>query len=299
MEIPDGRGGNLAARNAIAIRPARPEDVRPALDLAIRVYMVYSAPLYEPEAVEYFPNKCRDEERIREFMDGKHLMFTAWDGEQLVGMAAQRGKDISHLYVEPAYHRRGIAKKLMDTLIAAMNVPRVTLGSSPHGVPFYLYYGFVPTDEEQHKYGAIWQPMEYTVPVTVRPARPEEIAPALDLAQRVCREFVIPGPNTAANYDTVHETMFIAVAGARVVGMASQRGGCHIRKLYVDGAWHRQGIAARLLDAIIQSMGADRITVNSSPYALPFYLKYGFVPTGEEIQANGFVFTPMAYDKGV
>ena len=152
----------------IAIRPARPEDVRPALDLAIRVYMIYSAPLYAPEAVEYFPNKCRDEERIREFMDGKYLMFTARDGEKLVGMAAQRGESISHLYVDPAYHRRGIATKLMDALIAAMNVPKITLGSSPHGVPFYLKYGCIPTDEEQHQHGAIWQPMEYTVPIDTR-----------------------------------------------------------------------------------------------------------------------------------
>ena len=143
------------------IRPARPEDVRPALDLAIRVYRIYSAPLYEPRAVEYFPNKRRDEKRIREFMDGKYLMFIVWDGEQLVGMVAQRGESVSHLYVDPDYHRRGIATKLMDTLIAAMGVPKVTLDSSPHAVPFYLKYGFVPTDKEQHKHGAIWTPMAY------------------------------------------------------------------------------------------------------------------------------------------
>ncbi|MCL2495305.1 MAG: GNAT family N-acetyltransferase [Oscillospiraceae bacterium] len=154
--------------NDIAIRPARSEDVRPALALAIRVYMIYSAPLYAPEAVEYFPTKCRDEERILEFMEGKRLMFTAWDGERLVGMAAQRGASVSHLYVDPAYHRRGIATKLMDALIAAMGVPVVTLGSSPHAVPFYLRYGFVPTDEEQHKFGAIWQPMAYDVPVEIQ-----------------------------------------------------------------------------------------------------------------------------------
>jgi len=132
--------------------------------------------------------------------------------------------------------------------------------------------------------------------IVIRPAWPEEIAPALDLAQRIFAEFIRPGENTAAKYDTEHETMFVAVAGERIVGMASQIDGCHVRKLYVDGAYHRRGIATKLMDAIISSMSAPRITVNSSPYAMPFYLQYGFVPAGEEIKANGFVFTPMEYE---
>ena len=296
----------------ITIRPARPEDVRPALALAIRVYMIYSAPLYSPEAVEYFPNKCRDEERIREFMDGKHLMFAAWDGETLVGMAAQRGESVSHLYVEPAYHRRGIATKLMDALIAAMGAPRITLGSSPHGVPFYLKYGFVPTDAEQRKYGAIWQPMVYDVPYAIRPATPEDILPALDFAQGIFEQYVLPDFEPPASerlrihMDTEEQiqayqeggwAMFVAMAGERIVGMACERDGCHIRKLYVDGAWHRRGIATALLDAIINSMAADRITINSSRYALQFYMKYGFVPTDTEQNKDGFVFTPMVYER--
>ena len=285
--------------NEITIRPARPRDVRPALALAIRVYMLYSAPLYSPEAVDYFPNKCRDEERIREFMDGKQLMFIAWDGYKLVGMAAQRGEDVSHLYVDPDYHRRGIATKLMDRLIAAMGAPKVTLGSSPHGVPFYREYGFVPTDKEQHKHGAIWTPMEYTPAFVIRPARPEEIAPALDLAQRIFQEFIRPGENTAASYDAAHERMFVAVAGGRIVGMASQRGGCHIRKLYVDGAYHRRGIATGLLDAILQTMESTRVTVNASAYAMRFYLRYGFTQAGKaQDHGAGFITTLMAFDKG-
>ena len=43
-----------------------------------------------------------------------------------------------------------------------MGVSKIRLGSSQHAVPFYLNYGFVPTDVEQHKYGAIWTPMAYT-----------------------------------------------------------------------------------------------------------------------------------------
>ena len=135
--------------------------------------------------------------------------------------------------------------------------------------------------------------------IVIRPARPGEIAPALELAQRICSEFIRPGENTAGKYDAERETMVVALAGKKLIGMASQADGCHIRKLYVEGAWHRRGIATRLLDAIIQIMDAERITINSSRYALPFYLQYGFKPTDtEQKHSSGFVHTPMAYDKG-
>ena len=134
--------------------------------------------------------------------------------------------------------------------------------------------------------------------ITIRPARPEEIPPALDLARRVFQEFIRPSGNATGNYDAERETMLVALAGERIVGMASQADGCHIRKVYVEGAWHRQGIATKLMDAMIESMPAQRITVNSSQYALPFYLRYGFKPAGDEQQHDGFSTTPMAYDRG-
>jgi len=135
--------------------------------------------------------------------------------------------------------------------------------------------------------------------VTIRPALPEEISPALELAQRICQEYIRPGPNTAGAYQPERETMFIALVGERIVGMASQADGRHIRKLYVDGAWHRRGIATGLLDAILQTMESTRVTVNASAYAMPFYLRYGFTQAGEaQDHGAGFITTPMAYDKG-
>ena len=37
------------------------------------------------------------------------------------------------------------------------------------------------------------------------------------------------------------------------------------------------------------------LTLNSSPYGLPFYLALGFVPQSEEQEINGIRFTPMKY----
>ena len=37
------------------------------------------------------------------------------------------------------------------------------------------------------------------------------------------------------------------------------------------------------------------ITLNSSPYGLPFYQALGFLPTDQEQIVNGIRFTPMEY----
>lgn len=37
------------------------------------------------------------------------------------------------------------------------------------------------------------------------------------------------------------------------------------------------------------------LTLNASPYGLPFYLALGFIPLSEEQQINGIRFTPMKY----
>lgn len=39
----------------------------------------------------------------------------------------------------------------------------------------------------------------------------------------------------------------------------------------------------------------ETITLNSSPYGLPFYKVIGFMPTDEEKTVNGIRFTPMEY----
>jgi len=146
--------------------------------------------------------------------------------------------------------------------------------------------------------------------IAIRPARPEDVRPAHDFAQMIFEEYVLPDFDPPASerlrihmdseeqmlaYREGRQAMFVALVGDRIVGMACERDGCHIRKLYVDGAYHRRGIATRLMDAIIHSMGAPRITINSSRFALRFYEKYGFKPTDAEQNKDGFVFTPMVF----
>ncbi len=86
-----------------------------------------------------------------------------------------------------------------------------------------------------------------------------------------------------------------------LVGVVALREGQHISLLFVRKQFQRLGIAARLLKMAIGdlSMAEPKIravTVNSSPYAVEFYKKMGFVPLAEEKRENGIRFTSMRYN---
>lgn len=48
-------------------------------------------------------------------------------------------------------------------------------------------------------------------------------------------------------------------------------------------------------DIINENPILEEITLNSSPYGLPFYLAIGFIPLSDEQEMNGIKFTPMKY----
>lgn len=85
--------------------------------------------------------------------------------------------------------------------------------------------------------------------------------------------------------------------GKDLVGVAALREQKHIYHLFVHPAFHGQGIASRLwLSLKSQAIAAGNsgtFTVNSSLYAVPVYLRFGFVPTSEAQEKNGIQFQPM------
>ena len=81
----------------------------------------------------------------------------------------------------------------------------------------------------------------------------------------------------------------------RVVGVIGYRDNSHICLLFVDKKHHHQGIAKALYEKVRKEVQAytDKITVNSSPYALGFYKKMGFIETNEPQEVDGIKFIPM------
>ena len=81
-----------------------------------------------------------------------------------------------------------------------------------------------------------------------------------------------------------------------IVGIIGVRKRTHISLLFVEPVYHHQGIATALIKEVAREMkyrGYSEMTVNSSPYAVQFYHKLGFIDDSHEISADGIRYTPM------
>lgn len=93
--------------------------------------------------------------------------------------------------------------------------------------------------------------------------------------------------------------LFVALDRNKIVGMITLRDSTHISLLFVDAAYHRQGIGRALIkcltDYLLAEVGADRVTVNASPYGVGFYHKMGFHDLRPEETRDGITYTPMEF----
>ncbi|MDD3368127.1 MAG: GNAT family N-acetyltransferase [Lachnospiraceae bacterium] len=91
--------------------------------------------------------------------------------------------------------------------------------------------------------------------------------------------------------------MIVAESTKQMVGMITLRDNSHISLLFVDEKYHKQGIGRQLLTALQEYLSTELdqhfMTVNSSPYAVEFYHKYGFQDLDHEICRDGIRYTPM------
>ncbi len=105
-------------------------------------------------------------------------------------------------------------------------------------------------------------------------------------------------------YKSIHDesflsklSMFGAYINEELVGViATRNNGAHIALFFVDGDYHKQGIGRKLFKKVFEQSTSSRMTVNSSPFAVPVYRKLGFIDTDKEQTVNGLRFTPMAYE---
>jgi len=104
---------------------------------------------------------------------------------------------------------------------------------------------------------------------------------------------VIDGQNITHSF-----TMYGAFSGRKLVGVAATRNeGNHVALFFVDRNYHGRGIGRKLFKEVLQGSTSDRITVNSSPFAVEVYRRLGFTATDAEKLSDGIRYTPMVYKK--
>lgn len=157
---------------------------------------------------------------------------------------------------------------------------------------------------------------DMTESVKYRNMKPGEEVEVSNLVARSFNEFIAPGFSEEgveeffkyANHRALlkrteggNHFVLVAEREGMSVGMIEIKERRHISMLFVDKSFHRKGIARGLLMLALEDIrsGAaipEKITVNSSPFAVSFYERAGFKPTSETKTIHGIVHIPMALD---
>ena len=150
------------------IRRLTPEELPAAMELAWDTFLRFEAPDYGPEGVEAFRRTViENADFLAKCCSGENRMWGAFDGEKLIGLNGMRGEShICLVFTHHAYHRKGIATALFRRVISDVRrenpqVKKITLNSSPYGLPFYLHMGLYPSDAEKTIDGIRFTPMAY------------------------------------------------------------------------------------------------------------------------------------------
>lgn len=75
--------------------------------------------------------------------------------------------------------------------------------------------------------------------------------------------------------------------------IATRENGTHIALFFVRGEYHGKGIGKKLFKTVINECSFEKMTVNSSHFAVDIYHKLGFCDKDKEQEMNGLRFTPM------
>ena len=133
-------------------------------NLVARSFNEFIAPGFSEEGVEEF-FKYANSRALRKRAESGYFAMVAESGGQLAGMIEMRGNNhISMLYVDKAFHRKGVAKELvrraLEEISSNSGSPKdITVNSSRYAAPFYESLGFIQFEDEKSIYGVVHIPM--------------------------------------------------------------------------------------------------------------------------------------------
>lgn len=145
-----------------------PDRLRDALDLVWEVFGKYEAPDYEEIGVKTFQHFIEYGNMVERLRQGEMKFWGCYLNSYLVGVIALRqGQHISLLFVRDRFHHLGIARKLLNVAVDAVEskepeVRVVTVNSSPYAVGFYEKMGFVALGPEKKADGIRFTSMRLT-----------------------------------------------------------------------------------------------------------------------------------------
>ena len=153
--------------------------------------------------------------------------------------------------------------------------------------------------------------------IVIRKLTCDEVESAMALALEVFMQFeapdyppegvetfkrdIVENPEYLENARQGNCPIYGAFDGDKIVALMGMRSSkTHINLVFTKREYHRKGIARAIFhyllhDILRENPALEALTLNASPYGLPFYLALGFIPLSEEQVINGIRFTPMKY----
>jgi GNAT superfamily N-acetyltransferase len=150
---------------AYRIKPIGDAGLTAALNLVWEVFNEFQAPDYEARGVEEFKEFIRYENIREKMYCGEILLWGSFDKDRLIGViAVQEPAHISLLFVDKAYHRNGVARGLVEQMLAYCKTKTqyriATVNASPYALKAYERMGFEATDAEREVNGIRFIPMK-------------------------------------------------------------------------------------------------------------------------------------------
>jgi GNAT superfamily N-acetyltransferase len=285
------------------------------LDEILRLqYLAYQSEAALFENIDIPPLTQTIDEVTEEYEKGLILKMIDDDGA-IIGSVRAKEADgtvyIGKLMVHPDHRRKGYGRRLLTEIeqsFAGKRYELFTSTRSKDNIRLYQDNGYREFDQRIVKDDLIFVYMEkMKSEVSIRKLSEEEISTALDLAWRVFSEYESPDYSKEGIEEfkkCLHDEEYLdgieyygAFDGERLIGLVGIRSDKkHICFFFVDGKYHRRGIGTKLFKAVRQDYPNQTITLNSSPYGVPFYHALGFTDTDKEQTVNGIRFTPMKYE---
>lgn len=150
----------------LSFREMKQGEETDVVDLVLNVFTEFVAPHFSTEGVLEF-KKFVNEPAIHERLQSGNPIIVAILKNDIIGVIEMR--DHSHIalfFVEKAYQKKGVAKKLLCEAIKICrernpDIQKITVNSSPNAYAAYQNFGFKGEDVVKTVNGIRFIPMEF------------------------------------------------------------------------------------------------------------------------------------------
>lgn len=148
----------------LSVRRGTPDDARALSRLVCSLGKYFLADPERPEDADFFFTEMAPGPTRERLENPDYRCWVADTGQDIVAMIIIfQGRHLYQLFVEPEWHRQGLARRLWARARrdaeANGDTGPFTVNASLFAVPVYERFGFVSNGEVQHVHGLAYLPM--------------------------------------------------------------------------------------------------------------------------------------------